>query len=288
MSDRSAPSTPASGAKVLRAEDRLAIAKPLAARLERAYKHLDDLHVEIGKFLNEDPNFMVVYNDDIEEAGKRRVDVVNTGDTTTIALIAGDAIHNLRSALNYLYVSLARHAPRRRDGTPEFSDGALHQIQFPAPKTPEIYRRSEARGQIERMGQDILKMFDALYADDRACKTLWRLNALSNTDKHRTLVGVGTKGHGWRAVKHVAPPPVAPTGNEGPAETIKAALALPFPLPKHTVIAGIPDADAGDDMHVTFEVAFNQSGIEGEPVIETLDDMFYLAHAVISAFVPLP
>jgi hypothetical protein len=74
-------------------------------KIERAKKHIRDLNSRINEFLATNP-YRVVLDED-SEPGKKlyklsRVDPVPPG----IGLIAGDAIHNLRSALDHMFCQL--------------------------------------------------------------------------------------------------------------------------------------------------------------------------------------
>ena len=87
---------------MLTADERLAL---IRLKVERAKQHLRDLEVERDRFMKADP-YRIVHERDAETGHN----VYRVYDLKTppaqIGLIAGDVIHNLRSALDHLVYAL--------------------------------------------------------------------------------------------------------------------------------------------------------------------------------------
>jgi hypothetical protein len=102
--------------------------------------------------------------------------------------LAGDVIHNLRAALDHLAQQLALL------NTPTLTQEKLRLIEFPIAETFAKYKKSKA-GKVEGIHPDAIKAIDTLepYGDGNGkfSALLWRLHALDNIDKHRTLFTFG-------------------------------------------------------------------------------------------------
>jgi hypothetical protein len=102
--------------------------------------------------------------------------------------IAGDVIHNLRSALDHLAQHLALVY------TPTLTDKELRGVEFPIAKTFAEYKDSKAR-KVKGIHPNAIEAIDSLKpygdGDGQFSTLLWRLHALDNIDKHRNLFTVG-------------------------------------------------------------------------------------------------
>jgi hypothetical protein len=97
--------------------------------------------------------------------------------------LAGDVIHNLRSALDHLANQLALV------GCPTLTDKELRQIEFPIAETLKKYEDDKAR-KVKGMRPEAVKAIDDLKLYKGGNDPLWRLHELDNIDKHRTLFTV--------------------------------------------------------------------------------------------------
>ncbi|HUD06600.1 MAG TPA: hypothetical protein VMR34_01815 [Candidatus Saccharimonadales bacterium] len=150
-------------------------------KIERAKQHLSELKSEISSFLSSQPykaavkrdpktKQIIYYCSGIEEVPEK------------IALIAGDVIQNLRSALDHLAYKLFLI---------NSSDGTLNRdIYFPI---AEDLARSDSKKsrQTSGMSQNAKDLIDSIKPYKGGNDRLWQINELNNTDKHRLLVTVG-------------------------------------------------------------------------------------------------
>ncbi len=105
------------------------------------------------------------------------------------SIITGDAIHNLRSALDHLFWQLALVAS---DGKVPWTDRQIREIQFPLTDTPEWFTKSKALKYITPGHRAIIKehqphgsRFDFSRG---AIHPFSKLRDLSNLDKHRLII----------------------------------------------------------------------------------------------------
>src|SRR5690348_9159062 len=75
-------------------------------KVERAERHIRDLQAAIDAFLARDP-YPYVVKDDVERGTRSVAMVVRELVPDELGLIAGDAIHNLRSALDIMLCDIA-------------------------------------------------------------------------------------------------------------------------------------------------------------------------------------
>lgn len=161
-------------------------------KIERAKKHLRDLapivtslaHTHI---LTPDPNTGVPPNP-VLIFGQNTFQKVPTLSIDTVT-IAGDVVHNLRSALDYLAQQLVFVGMECAPVAP-LSPAELRQIKFPIAETPEKYESEKAR-KTKRMLPEAIEAIDRLKPYKGGNDALWRLHELDNIDKHRSLFTIG-------------------------------------------------------------------------------------------------
>lgn len=97
--------------------------------------------------------------------------------------LAGDIIHNLRSALDHLAYQLALI------GSPSLSEPELKQIEFPIADSFTKYEAIKI-GKVKGMRPEAVGAIDALKPYRTGNDALWRIHQLDIIDKHRTLFTV--------------------------------------------------------------------------------------------------
>jgi hypothetical protein len=170
-----------------------------------------------------------------------------------VIAIVGDAVHNLRSALDHLACAIAlRHNPNTR----------LENIAFPICKSREVFNHSGTQGKIRVLGPAGEAFIRSLkpYAGDDGIGYFWTLHRLDVTDKHRALLTTGIFG----AADSIGP---------------EAARVIQFSakrgdwqsLEKDVVIARWCVGEPEPNVFQIFNVAFNEPEIVGkEPAFAVL------------------
>jgi hypothetical protein len=147
-------------------------------KLKRAEHHINDLSNRMNAFLVDNPpKIMIQIRGEASEIAFRPKKETPIPDDFSV--IIGDAVHNLRSALDVTLYSMARDTARK----PE-------RIQFPFPKdaTHKAFKDACESGQIEFTGEKVVETIRLLKPYPAGNPILNGIHALSITDKHRLLI----------------------------------------------------------------------------------------------------
>ncbi len=144
----------------------------IRVKIERAKKNLTNLERELIGFGHKEFHAITTDPDtQFQQFGKHRIlpfDALSA---------AGDIVHNLRSALDYLANQLVWVGS---------GEEPSRQVEFPIAKDAATYERDKAR-KVEGMCPKTVKAIDALHPYKGGNDALWKIHALDNIDKHRTL-----------------------------------------------------------------------------------------------------
>jgi hypothetical protein len=203
-------------------------------KLDRAAKHVHALEVAQEQFLAGDP---YTYRRAIE-GGTGEGDGTDhvfrweryTPPPDCLGLIAGDAIHNARSALDHLAVALAEHGAGVAGVTMTRQEEAG--IQFPIVLTHADFVEQVRRGRLQHVDCAARALIEARQpyrvSNDPELAHLMRINRLDNADKHRAITPVAHAieivNTGWPAdllstYPKFPPNPPAPGDRYGEAGT---------------------------------------------------------------------
>lgn len=247
-------------------------------KIERAKQHLEELQKEIDTFFKLQP-YKIATKRDPET--KRLIyyltDVTSVPDK--IALISGDIVQNLRSALDHLAYDLFIKDNR----------GALlaKHIYFPIEKDHQTYEREKVR-KTGGISSEKLKLIDSVRPYKGGNNVLWAIASLNNTDKHRLLITVGsTFGSVDIGALLVAQMRKFMKDDDIPEMPlfIRPADNL-FPLKRgDQLFIDSPHAELSPQMQFRFEVVLNEKGVaEGQPVISTMESMINEVEKLIPIF----
>lgn len=179
-----------SGIQRLDSLDRLILVR---IKIERAKQHLNDLAavvtpVEYTAILTPDPDtgvppHPIALMDPMHPF--KRVPTLPI-DTVTIA---GDVVHNLRAALDYLAQQLVLVGMECAPVMP-LTAKELRFIEFPIAETAEKYETDKV-GKVKRILPEAVEAIDALKPYKGGNDALWRIHELDIIDKHRALFTLG-------------------------------------------------------------------------------------------------
>jgi hypothetical protein len=148
-------------------------------KIKWADKHIDDFKVAAAEFTNSKPYSLRV--DTETESGKPLVQMLEVRNIPPeISLTVGDAIQNLRSALDYLACGLV-----------DANKGVIGRwTEFPIFDGPIVTSRDKARfsGKVEGMRQEAIDDIRDLHPYQGGDNLLWRLHRLNIVGKHKMLV----------------------------------------------------------------------------------------------------
>jgi len=266
----------------------------ICVKVDRAKKHLSDFEVELRAFLDSEP-YKTGTKPDPKIPKAIKYYIVSAADPPlTLAAIAGDVVHNLRSALDHLafhLVSVSKSQPGKKTGFPIFENSSEYEAQ--------------SHGKVKGMSTAAVEAIDRCKPYKGGNDAMWRLHELDIVDKHKSLFIAGVH------VTSFIPPPLLRVGimkalaaQEGwPINASDAEIgAIPITMPLsggtcplevgHELwvpFDQVPDIpELKENIQFTFDVAFNEAGIiNGESILKTLQDMVDLVENLILSFRPL-
>ena len=144
------------------------------AKIERANQHIRDLERERASFLARDPHTVLAQYDPIREITTYFLKDMQP-IPEIISLIAGDAAHNLRTALDYVAFSLVPAGLPTRD------------IYFPVCGSPEAYK-SQSPGKTKGIPKPFKERIDRLKPYLGGNDAFWGLHRFDIIDKHHLLI----------------------------------------------------------------------------------------------------
>ena len=253
----------------------------LLLKVKRAEKHIHELNDAWAAFLEKNP-YSVSFKDD-PKTGERTYSLASVKTIPEeLPLIVGDAIHNLRSALDHL----AHHLVAVHTKTP----GPFSGIDFPVGATPQKYKAKRSRI-VKRIGRRAMYEIDRLepYGTGRG-NHLWMLHQLDITDKHKLILTVGSVNF----VQSMPPSERAAIAKNflGIWPTVPGARdvwinspTVHFPLKVGDVLAVRPKSEVDEEMDFPFEIAFAQpETAKGKSVEETLGQMAHFIRQLFRRF----
>jgi hypothetical protein len=238
-------------------------------KVERAYRHIDELR-SLTEPLSRD--FYIISCDkrsifpDSQKPGIYVHYKPLKPIPEILAVVIGDAIHNLRSALDHVATGICRTVkPSAKEHFP------IH------PKRKNL-ESAPVLDLIERAIPGAKKAFlNEIRPENGLHETLWRFNDLNNDDKHNLLIPAVT-------ISNVTGVDVYWAGNSATGNLFSNDAASPHG------IAGFPGGTnktvtVKNNPTVAVDVSFGQgTPFEGEPVIPTLVQISNLVTETLNAF----
>jgi hypothetical protein len=251
----------------------------ITAKLERAKKHVEDLNVALIAFWDAEP-YVIRFEDD-PNTRERTYYVLSVQDLPPeIVTIVGDALHNLRSALDHLAYQLVVAA----GGKPDINTA------FPIAKSFESYMSPKGRLKVKGMRQDAIKAIDAHKPYKGGNDTLWHLHELNNIEKHRLLITACSTNR----ARSMTPSERADVtkifvGSQpnDPIPEFRGMLkaVTPVPLKAGDKLLTVPQYELEQYIHFHFDLLSNEPGvIDRKPLVEALHQMTQLVGKIILEF----
>jgi len=257
----------------------LAKSRVILSKVERAKKHIEDLHASLEAFWKTKPNTVTVQDD--LKVGERSYYLSSVTDIPLETLnTIGDVLHNLRSALDHIAYALPLATGQK---------GGWN--QFPIVDSAAKYMSPDVRRKVQAFRQDVVKALDALKPYKGGNDTLWRLHELNKIDKHRLLLTASITN----TARSMTPTErsqitirFADQPNSPPLTFVRALQGItPVPLNAGDKIYTVKHSEMEQYMEFHFDVAFNEPQIiQCKPVIETLHEMAKLVGHIVLEFDP--
>ena len=232
-------------------------------KVERAKRHICELDTEISTFRGRE-RYRIVIETDTTTHWHQAIFRVQEDIPAYFAVIIGDVVHNLRSALDLLACELVR-LNRRNDS----------KVYFPFAKTRDDLVIAIKRARIDRAGPEVVTIIRSLKPYKGGDDTLRAIHDLNIMDKHKLLIPI------WQLAKidHLKM-----TSEPHSAEVI-GGTALLKDGDKLFGMAGLSAHEIKYDFKWSFDIAFGEGQpLEGESVIPTLYQLASLAKGIVQTF----
>lgn len=250
-------------------------------KVDRARKHADDLEAEVRAFWAADPYEVETVGSPLTGGGSYRVKRI-TALPESIPLIAGDAAHNIRSALDHF--AWAAVAPQERSVRTCFPIWNTTEA-----RTPDRWKKQVDR-QLKGASAELIEAVTKLEPWEAGRDSLiWAIHELDRVDKHRLLLsvavaltGVGLDGDSYEltvAKKYSGGDPAKPLALEPLKWT---------PLEEGTVLFGSPSDFGATAATLTFDMMLGEPEMLRErSAVTQLRILAGLAEKVIRDLAPL-
>jgi hypothetical protein len=256
----------------------------IAVKLDRAREHLATLSADVRAYLDSRP--YVVEAKRAPDTRRLIYFVAGLRPTPSrVPAVLGDAIHNLRSALDHLAYQLVWVGSGKKPSS---------HVYFPIGDDRVKYLEQRRR-QVKGAAPAAIATLDNLMPYRGGNDALWRLHKLNNVDKHRVLLTAGSAfqsvnigAHMSREMqRQIASSPMAEAFSGMPDLDLfirPADRMFPLKAGDELFIDG-PDAEVNDKLQFRFEVCFGEKDIAfGVPIIESLASMVQLVEQILPKF----
>lgn len=258
------------------------------AKIATAKDHIKRLEAELAKFFSSRPYTVATKLDPSTHrltyflSGVRPLPI-------SVSTILGDALQNLRSALDHLAYQLFLA------GTGGTQEG-FH-IYFPIFDSAADYAKGAAR-KIRGLRAEAIRAIDEIKPYRGGNGALWRLHKLNNADKHRLLLTVGARYESMNicAVSHSDLLKMVAKQNPE-ADLSKIPMMDVFLKPQDTLFplklgdelfTDTPDAEPNPQIQFRFQVVLNEPDVaEGMDPLQTFKEICESVEKVISDLRPL-
>jgi hypothetical protein len=239
-------------------------------KLQRAKEHLRQLHVAVNEF-HKSGAYSVQIDHDRQPGTVYGILRITGEPSPLIGAIAGDAIHNLRSALDHLACELVianGGTVTSRTQFPIFADSAKFAVSAGA----QIHGAAD----LTRVAIERIQPYTRPPAEEHP---LWLIHRLDIEDKHKTLLVVAGRGESLELKT-----------DQGENLPVRWAESLPFPLKDKTVLfqtapSLMPRADVKVQVRFAIEVALHEPGSANTAsIVPLVHDLIESTENVVSAF----
>lgn len=240
----------------------------LTAKLERAEHHIFALREFWGGFIK--GGAYPILSQDAWDGSHRMYYLGSVAPIPAdVPLIVGDAIHNLRSALDHLayrLVSVGKQSP-----------GPFKRIYFPIAKSPIEFEAKirDLKKCLTPSAVSALTKVEAFLGGTG--EIYWHIHRLNIIDKHRLLLTVTSQNR----LRSMSPGEIAkirsmflgvleniPEAND-PKMFLKSGIRH-LSLETDHVLDILPISEVHETMHFPIELAFGESEVNDKPVVEML------------------
>jgi hypothetical protein len=230
-------------------------------KIERADKHILDFESGINDFLRE-YGYRLVPDTDSSDAQKGHLLRPERPLPEALVCTAGDAVHNLRSALDHLAFSVATHN--------QVPAKVRNSASFPTWKNWDAFNSAIKEGEIPQLAPgwgNFLSFIEPYNGGTGAY--LRTVNVLDNIDKHRSLIVLAMQADKYRRV--------------GSAPVI---VERGIPLEKGVKLSVNP-ADPNDNLLTQIRVSFGEGSVPGLDPYAWAHEILRISYCAVGVVIAL-
>jgi hypothetical protein len=154
------------------------------AKIERANVHIGDVERRVNALEQTDTAVVEIHP---EHGTELLTHAVDETAFTDLALVIGDAVHNLNCALEYTWQQTIESL---------LPTNARDRAYFPAHKTIEDLKATLRKGKVDTTCLHLFTFIvDEIQPCDGGNPAIWPIRCFANRDKHRLLIPVLAEGH---------------------------------------------------------------------------------------------
>lgn len=148
-------------------------------KIERANLHIGDAQAQIVEFFSAPPPHYEVFREISEDESRESIKVrIIREPPSQVAAAIGDAITNLRSALDFLVCELAiKNGRNDLDG-----------VEFPFANSLDEFQLRRTQRKIDKLSDEAIGLINGLQPYRGGNDALWSMNALRRPNIHRHLI----------------------------------------------------------------------------------------------------
>lgn len=259
-------------------------------KVERSRDHIGELKTRIRSFFDGNPYGIEVREN--ETTAQREWVVTQSPEIPPkLSIVAGDALHGLRTALDYLIYQLALANGKKPDAM---------RTEFSIWNSRSRFRKTRPGG-AGQVSKEALKLYYGLKPYRGGNDLLWRLHTLDIVDKHRLPLEVAAGYQSFSPPNRIKQMVLAAAERKGDAEMRKAAEEMPdvaefgirpadkIVVEKGAVLLAAPLDDTDfDGPQFNFAISLYETEVpRGEPLEKVLDELADYTEEVLGRFSPL-
>lgn len=231
-------------------------------KIDRANSHIQELKRMVSTFLDSNPYRLFIKEDELQN-------VIGFEITETlpahVPLIIGDAVHNLRSSLDFLACSLVERAGK-----------STNNVYFPFAKSQTELSTAIRNRNIYKAGQDVVQIIrDEIRPYKTGNHALWALHKLDVIDKHKLIIPLIDIVE----IKNVVA--IDERNNQVHISSIKAS----GPNKTMNLVSMGRVVKFEHDPNATFGIFFQPGQLfEGEPVVSVLNHLSQMVLGIVNRF----
>jgi hypothetical protein len=240
-------------------------------KIERANKHIQELELSISSYFAENPCALVVEPFPGMNPLRSHAWIARIRKPVPLSLsaIIGDAVHNLRTALDLLACDLVRLNGR-----------SVRDVYFPFCEKANDLSSAIKDRHLHRAGDDIVSAIKHLKPYKGGNVALRSIHDMDIADKHQALL----------PVIGAVSAPAGTIGYSGGKQFQLPQISTTLPAQDGQIVMGLPASQIplGTELPARFFLAFGEGeGFGNRPVIECLHDLFKTTKDILLTFTAL-